>query len=126
MSVTEILVILGCGALGYWLVAVLLPLLARTDAEKSGAAGAGSDRPDAAEAPGPAEWRISTPRWHEVLGVHETSPPEEIVAAYRRKIGEYHPDKVAQMGSDIRALAEQRSREINAAYEQAMRPRGRA
>ena len=124
MNITGILVILGCGVLGYWLVAVLLPLLSRTDAEQPDTAGAASGGPEAGH--GPAEWRISTPRWYEVLGVAENSPVEDIVAAYRRKIGEYHPDKVAQMGSDIRALAEQRSREINAAYEQAMRPRGRA
>ena len=41
--------------------------------------------------------------------------------AYKRRISEYHPDKVAQMGEEIRALAERRSKEINAAYDEAMR-----
>ena len=32
-------------------------------------------------------------------------------------ISQYHPDKVAQMGEEIRAVANAKSREINAAYE---------
>lgn len=61
------------------------------------------------------------PRWATVLGVRGEATREEISAAYKRKISEYHPDKVTQMGPEIRELAEQRSREINAAYEEAMR-----
>jgi DnaJ-domain-containing protein 1 len=30
---------------------------------------------------------------------------------------EYHPDKVASLGPELRALAEKKSKEINAAYE---------
>jgi DnaJ-domain-containing protein 1 len=36
-------------------------------------------------------------------------------------IGKYHPDKVARLGEDIQRLAEQRAKEINAAYDQGMR-----
>jgi len=61
------------------------------------------------------------PRWATVLGVQPSATKDEISAAYKRKISEYHPDKVTRMGKEIRELAEQRSKEINAAYEEALR-----
>jgi hypothetical protein len=65
------------------------------------------------------------PAWHEVLGVPETADFAQIEHAYRVKISQYHPDKVAQLGEDIRQLAEAKSKEINAAYETAARLRRR-
>ena len=59
--------------------------------------------------------------WWVVLEVPRISTREEIARAYRRKISDYHPDKVAQMGAEIRALAERRSKEINAAHDEAIR-----
>jgi DnaJ-domain-containing protein 1 len=67
----------------------------------------------------------NTPSWFEVLGVAETAEAAEIERAYRMKISQYHPDKVAQLGEDIRQLAEAKSKEINAAYDAAMRLRRR-
>jgi DnaJ-domain-containing protein 1 len=65
------------------------------------------------------------PAWFEVLGVAETADLAQIEYAYRVKISQYHPDKVTQMGEDIRQLAEAKSKEINAAYETAVRLRRR-
>lgn len=65
------------------------------------------------------------PAWFDVLGVSETADLAQIEYAYRVKISQYHPDKVAQMGEDIRQLAETKSKEINAAYETAVRLRRR-
>lgn len=62
-----------------------------------------------------------SPPWWEVLGVPQIATRDEVARAYKRRISEYHPDKVAQMGEEIRALAERRSKEINAAYDEAMR-----
>lgn len=63
------------------------------------------------------------PSWFEVLGVSEAASVAEIDHAYRVKMSQYHPDKVAQLGDDIRQLAEAKSKEINAAYDTAMRLR---
>jgi DnaJ-domain-containing protein 1 len=52
-----------------------------------------------------------------VLGVSDNASQDEIDTAYRRKISDYHPDKVANAAEEIKALAEVRAREINAAYE---------
>ncbi len=61
--------------------------------------------------------------WHEILQIPPDSSMEDIHRAYRRRMSEYHPDKVAQLGQEIRQVAERKSKEINAAYEEAFRQR---
>jgi len=53
------------------------------------------------------------------LGITADAEPAEIKLAYRRLMNEYHPDKLAARGlpESMRAVAEERSREINAAYD---------
>lgn len=54
----------------------------------------------------------------EVLGVPPGAAPEEIKAAYQRLVRQYHPDKVAELGAELQALAEEKTKELNRAYEQ--------
>jgi DnaJ like chaperone protein len=56
--------------------------------------------------------------------VAATATPEEIRAAYRSLFSQYHPDKVASLGIELRVLAESKSKEIGAAYREGMRLRG--
>lgn len=65
-------------------------------------------------------------RWFLILEVAHGATREEIERAYKIKISQYHPDKVAQLGIEIRELAEAKSKEINAAYDYAMRSISRA
>jgi DnaJ like chaperone protein len=60
-------------------------------------------------------------RWFLILEVPQSASREQIERAYKIKISQYHPDKVAQMGIEIRELAEAKSKDINAAYDYAMR-----
>ena len=78
-----------------------------------------SPRPRVAEA-GRTSGTASTP--HEVLGVAADASQDEIKSAYQRLIRQYHPDRVADMGPEIREVAERRAKEINAAYEQLRKP----
>ena len=43
-----------------------------------------------------------------------------VKSAYRRLIAQYHPDKVATLAPEFRALAEEKSKELNAAYDAGM------
>lgn len=67
-------------------------------------------RPDAPSAP-------SHDAAYTTLGVGPDASEEDIDRAYRQLMGKYHPDKVAGAAEEIRALAETRAREINAAYD---------
>jgi len=62
--------------------------------------------------------------WHRILGVSPTATREQVVTAYQNLIRQYHPDKVAQMGTEIRSVAERKSKSINAAYDYAVRHLG--
>jgi len=59
--------------------------------------------------------------WFEVLEIDPDSSREEIKAAYRKLMKEYHPDKVAMLGKDLKALAESKTKEISEAYETAIK-----
>lgn len=53
---------------------------------------------------------------YEVLGVPPGSDTATVRAAYIKLVKQYHPDKVAHLAPEFRALAEERTKEINAAY----------
>ena len=51
-----------------------------------------------------------------MLGLAEGASLEEVKAAYKTLAKQYHPDRVASLGPEFRELAEQRMKDINAAY----------
>ena len=55
----------------------------------------------------------------EILGIPKDAPRDfnEIKSVYRRRIAQYHPDKVSAMGPEIKEVAEHKAKEINEAYE---------
>ncbi len=55
---------------------------------------------------------------NEVLGVEPGANADQIRAAYQRLVRQYHPDRVATMAPELRELAERRTKQINAAYQQ--------
>jgi len=101
---------------GYWIVSTLQNWL-------SGASGPNAARPRPGSMPPPPGNADAPdpPAWFTVLGVPETAAVDDITAAYKRKISEYHPDKVARTAVEIQELAESRSKQINAAYDYAMK-----
>lgn len=65
---------------------------------------------------GPSSEQRSDP--YDVLGIRRGASMNEIKAAYRSKIREYHPDQVQRLGPELRDLAKRKTQEINRAYEQ--------
>ena len=51
------------------------------------------------------------------LGLPLDSPREEIDKAYRKKLKDYHPDRVLHLGEKLVALAQEETKRINRAYE---------
>lgn len=54
---------------------------------------------------------------YKILGIKEGAALEEIKTAYRNKIKQYHPDKVAHLGSELQDVARKKTSELNRAYE---------
>lgn len=61
--------------------------------------------------------------WWVVLGLSPNASKEQVVDSYRHLIKQYHPDRVAGLAPEFTALAESRTKAINAAYSQALRER---
>ena len=62
--------------------------------------------------------------YHALLGTAPSSTNDQVRHAYREKIAQYHPDKVASLGAELRVLAEAKTKEINEAYHRIMEVRG--
>jgi len=87
--------------------------------------GAGRPTGDQPETPGSADQaagRSGDP--YEVLGLSPETSFEEIRRRYKEQLLLYHPDRVQHLGREFQELAEQRTRELNAAFEEVLRKQG--
>jgi DnaJ like chaperone protein len=126
----QLLVIIVCLVAGYLIVSAVMSPAAGSKKGGKGADKPAGDSPrdtqggtsrDEPARPVTGDTTVTLSNWYRILGVRENATREEIAAAYKKMISQYHPDKVAQMGPDIRAVAEAKTKQINAAYELAMR-----
>jgi len=58
---------------------------------------------------------------YRTLEIERGASQEEIKQAFRQLAGKYHPDKVEYLGDEFKALAEERFKEIQRAYEELKR-----
>ncbi|MFV0542002.1 MAG: TerB family tellurite resistance protein [Aestuariibaculum sp.] len=61
---------------------------------------------------------------YKILGVDKNATNEEIKKAYRAMAKKYHPDKVIHLGKEHQKGAEEKFRQVQAAYEQLQKERG--
>jgi DnaJ like chaperone protein len=66
---------------------------------------------------GPAGSVNQEKRYYTVLGVEDGDDFAAIKKAYRQLSMQYHPDKVAHLGAEFKRVAEEKMKEINAAYD---------
>ncbi|HEY4082232.1 MAG TPA: DnaJ domain-containing protein [Burkholderiaceae bacterium] len=107
MSAMEIATLVVGALAGYWLVSFMF----------KGKTAAKPVEPIAPNMARPAAWP-------EVLDLNDDATVDEIRAAYKRLMSQYHPDKVASLGVELQELAERKSKDITAAYQQALAARG--
>ena len=62
--------------------------------------------------------------YYDELGVKTSATPKEITKAYKELVLRYHPDR--HQGNDLEALAREKLKRINAAYEVLSNPQQRA
>ena len=60
-----------------------------------------------------------------MLGLERKASDAEIKRAYRKLMSQHHPDKLGNVPDELKRRAEDRARDINAAYEQIRAERGR-
>ena len=78
------------------------------DRSAHGAPPSAANRGAPSPPPSAAPWAI--------LGISRGAAPDEIRRAFHARMAEYHPDKVATLGAELRELAEAKSKAITAAY----------
>ena len=59
-----------------------------------------------------------------VLGLTKEATDDEVRKAYRKMALQYHPDRVATLGDDVKAAAQKKFQEINEAKERIFKARG--
>lgn len=64
-----------------------------------------------------ASSRDAAEQYYAVLGLEPGADMETIKKAYRKLSMTYHPDKVRHLGDEFREVAEEKMKEINAAYD---------
>lgn len=124
MTPYEIVVIVGGMILGYYIVTILLHKKSdnvnnnHTDSTQYSQHDTSSETVDNDTS---LEKEYISTHWYGILDIAENADQEQIRSAYQLKISQYHPDKVAHMGTEIRELANLRTKQINAAYNFAMK-----
>ncbi|MHC4789788.1 MAG: DnaJ domain-containing protein [Planctomycetota bacterium] len=104
------------GGLTWFYRRQLREIAARTAREAAGG-GERQERSGGRPTPPPEAERDS----YATLGVPRSASQETIQAAYRARMSEYHPDKVAHLGEELQRLAHRKALEIQRAYEQLQR-----
>lgn len=58
---------------------------------------------------------------YRILGVDRNATKQEIQAAYREKVKQYHPDRVSSLGEELQEMANKKFVEIKDAYDTLMK-----
>ena len=93
------------------------PFMAARNAGRSSHQSPGAGAGDEQQSSRPSQTTGAAKDPYQVLGLSPGASAEEIRHAYRGLAAKYHPDKVEHLGEEFKRLAEQRFKEIQAAYQ---------
>lgn len=65
----------------------------------------------------PKSAQMTLEKAYSILGLKSNSTIEEIKLIYKKRLKEYHPDLVANLGEDLQKLAKKKTQEIISAYQ---------
>ena len=65
----------------------------------------------------PSNWQKEEKKYLDILGIDEKFTSDEIKRKYRELLSKYHPDKVNHLGEEFQQIADNKTREIIAAYD---------
>jgi DnaJ like chaperone protein len=106
-----VIVVIGVFIICYYLISRLINFLRRYNHKK--------------DAPGinnQDDWKFEEnqspeKRYMNIFGLQENVSEDEIKKRYRELMSQYHPDKVQHLGREFQQIAEEKTREIQEAYE---------
>lgn len=64
-----------------------------------------------------AMYEVDTDRYYRILEIEPNATAQEIKVAYRKMAKKYHPDKLGDVGEDVKKAAEEKFRQVQQAYE---------
>lgn len=111
----KIAILLIAALLSFWVVSAILGQFQKKPARttSSSRSRAGSEQASNIEMPhaDPVEEACT------VLQLDRPFTTDQLRAAYRQRMSQYHPDKVSKLGIELQELAETKSKEINRAFD---------
>lgn len=111
----KITVLVITALVGFWVVGAIIEHLQKKTSESASSAGSGSGPKPA---PQPEAQRVDPiDEACRVLQLTRPFTPDQLRAAYRQRMSQYHPDKVSSLGPEFQELAECKSKEINRAFD---------
>ena len=111
MTTWEVAIIVGCAVIGFIVVSLIIEAVGWKTKRRNDFGNEKSTSGDESAV------------WFEVLGVPPTASIDEIKAAFRERARQYHPDRVEGLGPELREIAEKKMKQLNGAYEFAIRGR---
>jgi DnaJ-domain-containing protein 1 len=124
MNIIGFVIIVGCAVAGFWVVSFAIDLFRANVADAQTKSSVDEDAKSSVDKETETDNKAERNRtWFEVLGVEPTASLEQIKEAYRAQARRYHPDKVQALGQEFREIAESKMKELNLAYQAAIRTR---
>lgn len=115
MSNNDWYVVIVLGLVGYWGTSAIIRFFKKENDWTS------SQKNYSEEARSSESKNQNNDAWYLVLDVPQNASLDEVRLAYKRKISMYHPDKVSNMGPEFNEIAQQKTKQINAAYDDAIK-----